>query len=292
MRVAVVGAGLMGAQLGAEYALGGHDVALVASSPASSEAARARAQRAIAVLREERLIDPGRADAALARLGTATLADACRGAALIVESLPEDLALKTRVLRAALDAADPGTIVATNTSSLRVTVIGEGAGAPERTVGAHYANPAILMPLVEVVPGERTREDVVRQVVAILHGLGKETIVVRDAPGFLWNRLQYALLREAARIVRDGIASPGDVDLAMKRTLARRWQLVGPFETMALGGARTFAAIARELFPEVEAHVDPESLERVALPEATAELRLRRDRALARLLREERDHQR
>ncbi|HET8569126.1 MAG TPA: 3-hydroxyacyl-CoA dehydrogenase family protein [Candidatus Limnocylindria bacterium] len=286
MKIAVVGAGLMGAPIGAEYALGGHDVVLVASSAASSAAAVSRAHDAIGTLEQEGLADTARASAGRGRIAAAPLARACEGADLIVESLPEDLARKGDVLREALGAAPATAIVASNTSSIPIDAIGEACGAAPRVVGAHYFNPPHLMPLVEVIAGPRTLGSAVETVASALRGIGKQPVFARDVPGFLWNRLQFALLHEAARIVDEQVATPEDVDLAVRRGLARRWSLVGPFETMALGGAATFAAIAARLFPEVERPVDAAALARVRLPAVGPETRAQRDRLLARLLRD------
>ncbi|MBI2323586.1 MAG: hypothetical protein HYU87_01285 [Chloroflexi bacterium] len=121
------------------------------------------------------------------------------------------------------------------------------------------------MPLVEVIPGARTERRRVDEVVKLLEGVGKTPIVVPDVPGFLWNRLQFALLREAARLVIEHGVPPETVDLAMRQVLGRRWSLVGPFETMALGGRETFVKIAKLLFEELDEPVDPELLARIDL---------------------------
>ena len=126
------------------------------------------------------------------------------------------------------------------------------------------------MPLVEVIPGARTEPGRVEEALALLAGMGKETIVVPDIPGFLWNRLQFALLREAARLVSEHGVDPAAIDTAVRRTLGRRWSLIGPFETMALGGRETFVRIARLLFDDIGAPVDADALEGVPLASAEA----------------------
>jgi 3-hydroxyacyl-CoA dehydrogenase len=149
----VLGAGLMGAQIGCEYALGGHQVVLHARDTA---AAWARARTALSFLEEQRLRPARELNATAARLETAATAEeAATGVDLIVESLPENLELKASILRAALAEA-PDAVVATNTSSLSISAIGDAVGVPEQTVGTHYLNPPLLMPLVETVAGRRT----------------------------------------------------------------------------------------------------------------------------------------
>ncbi|MCW3066409.1 MAG: 3-hydroxyacyl-CoA dehydrogenase family protein, partial [Solirubrobacterales bacterium] len=190
------------------------------------------------------------------------------------------------VLRPAV-ARWPGAIVASNTSSLSVTELALAVGAPERTIVTHYWNPPLLMPLVEVVPGPRTERRVVERVSALLTQLGKRPVLVRrDVPGFIWNRLQFALLREALWLVDEGVASAEDVDLVVRDGLARRLRLTGPFATAELGGLETFARIAENLFPVLSQATDAPAL-RAWTPrdEATlTALAARRDAALSREL--------
>ena len=235
-----MGAGLMGAQIGAEYALAGHEVVLVTRSQPSADAALGRAHAAIRGLISHGLVPVAKGEAALPRMRVSTdLRAACEGRDVIVESVAEDLGAKADVLDTAARAA-PDAILCSNTSSIPIATLGEAARAPERTLGTHYANPAILMPAVEVIPGPRTERRHVDAVVRMLEEMGKEPIIAPDIPGFLWNRLQFALLREAARLVTEHGVDPAAVDLAVKRAIGRRWSLIGPFETMALGGRETF----------------------------------------------------
>src|SRR5919204_6646901 len=156
MRVRVVGAGLMGAQIGCEYALGGHDVTLTARHPDRVEE---RVDNALATAEDLSLFTPEQVAEARARL-TVAGEYAPDGWELVVESVPEDFELKATVLRP-LAAASPEAALATNTSSLSIAKLGEAVAAPERTIGTHYWNPPLLMPPVEVVAGERTSSDVV-----------------------------------------------------------------------------------------------------------------------------------
>lgn len=283
-KVAVAGAGLMGAQIGAEYALAGHDVVLITRSPESAKAALGRAHAAIRGLMAHGLVPVARGEAALPRLRTSTdLMAACADRDVIVESVAEDLGAKADVLDAAARSA-PGAILCSNTSSIPIGKLGEAARAPERTLGTHYANPAILMPAVEVIPGAKTERRHVETIVGLLRDMGKEPFIAPDIPGFMWNRLQFALLREAARLVTEHGVDPRDVDTAMKLGIGRRWSLIGPFETMALGGRETFLKIARMLFSEVGKEVDPEALAGIdlAAPDTLRTLATERDSELMR----------
>ena len=283
----------MGAQIGAEYAAAGHDVVLITRSPSSGATALQRAQAAIRALASHGLLAEDRAAAAVARLSTAQdVRSGCAERDVIVESVAEDLNAKADVLDLAARAA-PDATLCSNTSSIPIAQLGEAARAPERVLGTHYANPAILMPLVEVIPGARTERRRVDDVVCLLEEAGKTPMVVPDVPGFLWNRLQFALLREAARLVVEHGVDPATVDLAVRRTLGRRWSLVGPFETMALGGRETFIKIAKLLFDEIGKPVDPSVLERIDLPpaESLRALAAERDARLLQLRKQDKENE-
>jgi len=286
-RVAVVGAGLMGSQIGCEYALGGHTVVWIVRDP---ERASARVEQALSLALEHGLAEASAVAAARARMVYGPEDSPEDELALIVESLPESLELKAEVLRE-LCARHPHAILATNTSSIAISSLGEAAGVAERIVGTHYWNPPLLMPLVEVVAGDRTRVELRERVAALLQGIGKRPVILdHEVPGLLWNRLQLAVLREALWLVEHGVATPQAIDEVMRDGLARRWRLTGPFETVGLGGAPTFDAIAENLFPVLSdaragsgfaAHVPGD-------PQLLAALRERRDEALAAELRDER----
>jgi 3-hydroxybutyryl-CoA dehydrogenase len=292
-RVAIVGAGLMGAQIGCEYALAGCAVLWVVRD---RESAAPRIEQALALALRHGLADRAAIDAARSRMSYGDghepdeHAGTDRPPGLIVESLPEQLALKAEVL-GELCARHPAAIVASNTSSISINALGEAAGVAERIVGTHYWNPPLLMPLVEVVEGERAAGGLLERVAQLLRAIGKRPVVLqREAHGLLWNRLQLAVLRECQWLVEHGIASPATIDEVMRDGLARRWRLTGPFETVGLGGAQTFDAIAANLYPLLSdarsgsgfaAHVPHDA-------EQLAALRERRDSALAEELRAER----
>jgi 3-hydroxybutyryl-CoA dehydrogenase len=287
VRVTIIGAGLMGAQIGCEYALGGHEVRLHSRDLGR---AQQRVADGFAVLEAHGL---STADAVRAAAGRVTTAadpgEAASDADLLVESLPEDLELKASVLTEAL-AGTRQPVVATNTSSLSISAIGEAIGAPERTVGTHYLNPPLLMPTVEVIAGERTAPETVSLVQETLVALGKLPVPVwRDVPGFVWNRLQFALVRECAWLVEHGVASPEDVDTVMREGLARRWRRVGPLRAIALGGVDTWNRSGRGIVPDLSNARELGDLAEVAITDGDLSAdAATRDGALARELREER----
>jgi 3-hydroxybutyryl-CoA dehydrogenase len=286
VRVLVLGAGLMGAQIGCEYALAGHEVVLVARD---EERLSERRQTTLRLVVELGLAGEAEVEAASGRLAVATASALSEPCDLAVESVPEDLTLKATLL-AEVALASPRAMLASNTSSLSITELGARAGAPDRLVGTHYWNPPLLMSPVEVVPGRETAPDVVARVCDLLRAIGKRPVVVADVPGFVWNRIQMAVLREAAWLVENGVASPDAIDELLSFGLGRRWSNVGFFEAIALGGVETWQRTAANLLPELSTATRIGDLERWVTrdPERLAGAAARRDRGLARDLLAER----
>lgn len=278
----------MGAQIGCEYALGGHDVTLVARD---TGAVVDRVSRAWALIETERLAAAAAIVEGRSRLDVrGSLDDEAKRCDLAVESLPEVLELKAELL-GQVASASPDAVLASNTSSISISVLGDAAGAPDRIIGTHYLNPPLLMPTVEVVPGSHTRQSITALVVETLAGLHKLPIVVdRDVPGFIWNRLQFALLRECTALVDDGVATSDAVDLVIREGLARRWRRVGPFAAIQLGGVDTWMRAAANLVSEISTTSDLGDLGRFSAGDADEIERLgaARDRLLAAEIRAER----
>lgn len=241
-RIAILGAGLMGAEIAALCAVVGFDVVATVSPATSAAMVAERVDRAI----------PGTGPMVNVASSSAT---ACEGASVVLECLPEDLEFKHRELRIAQRVA-PAALLATNTSSLSVTRVAEGLDAPERLVGIHFLNPPTLFDVVEVIPG--VDQSMTGPAAEFVRSIRKEPLVLgRDVPGFLINRLQMAMLRECVYLVDEGVASAEDIDFLMEAGLARRWTALGPFATASLGGATLFETIAREVYPSLAANVAP-----------------------------------
>jgi 3-hydroxybutyryl-CoA dehydrogenase len=287
MKIALIGPGLMGAQIACEYALGDHEVVILARRVGAAEE---RLARSWATALEHGLATADEIADAQQRILLTTDVAQTAGAEIIVESVTEDLDEKAGAVKPLL-ALSPAAIVASNTSSIPITAIGEAVGAPEQTVGAHYWNPPLLMPLVEIIRGEATSDATVETIETTVRGLGKRPVRIdRDVAGFVWNRLQLALLREAVWIVEQGVASPSVVDEIVRDGLARRWRYTGPFQTAALGGAATFERIAGNLWPVLSQASSVEDLRQWLdeTPDTTQPLRERRDAGLAADLRADR----
>ncbi len=284
IRVLIVGAGLMGAQIGCEYALGGHDVRLVARDVGQLER---RVADAFGLVETYGIAGAPAVDAARRSIVcVGTLDDDVLSCDLAVESLPEDLELKTQLLRA-VASVSPDAILASNTSSIPISALGKAVGVPERVLGTHYLNPPLLMPTVELISGSDTDPAIVSCLHATLLALGKLPIVVRkDVPGFIWNRLQFALVRECVWLVENGVASAEDVDTVMCEGLARRWRHVGPMRAITLGGIDTWNRAGRNIVPELSAVSALPDLAEIAITGGNPEHdRAARDEALSHELR-------
>ena len=179
---------------------------------------------------------------------------------LVVESIPEDLALKQRFFQRLASASDKRTILASNTSGISISAIAEGCGHPERILTTHFWNPPYLMPLVEVVMGQQTGEPVAQQTMDILKRCDKTPVLVRkDTPGQLGNRLQHALVREAIHIIHEGIATAEDVDLAVKNGFGLRLPVWGVLEHADAVGLDLVKSVQDYVLPALrnEVHADP-----------------------------------
>jgi 3-hydroxybutyryl-CoA dehydrogenase len=241
--VGVIGGGTMGTGIAYVFAAAGCPVTLVEPQQAQAEKARATIIDRAAGAAERGKLAREAADAVpgLLRLAAA-VEELDTGLDLVVESVPERADLKTRVLADA-ERRDPA-LLASNTSGLPIAELGAALARPQRFLGLHFFNPVWTMPLVEIVRTEATDDDQVDRARAAAELIGKETIVVRDAPGFATSRLGVALGLEAIRMLEDGIASAADIDRAME--LGYRHPM-GPLRLTDLVGLDVRLDIARNL---------------------------------------------
>lgn len=255
--VVVIGTGTMGPGIAEMFALGGCRAVLVGRTADSVELGLARARLAAASLEAAGLISSGCAADAEARLSGSTEFDgAVCGADFVVESIIEDIAVKRECFRRLDAVAPPDAILASNTSGMSITEIASATGRPGRVAGMHWWNPPHLIPLVEVVRGDQTADATVSAVAEIAGGLGKVPVVVqKDVPGFIANRLQYALLREAVSMVEQGVASAEDIDLAMRAGPGLRYAALGPLEVADFIGLD----VVKDVMDYLLAAMDPPS---------------------------------
>jgi 3-hydroxybutyryl-CoA dehydrogenase len=301
--VAVIGAGLMGHGLAQLFAQAGMAVTLYDSNPQVLASAIPRIQSNLRTMVEAGFLEEAAAGAIPARIAvTGVLAGAVAHADFIFEAVYEDMAVKHAVLAAIEGSCTGEAIIASNSSCFRVGEMASVLAKPERFVGTHFWNPPYLIPIVEVTAGTHSTEESVEAICALLRSAGKRPVRVRqDVAGFIGNRLQHALRREAMAMVEAGIATAEDIDLVARFSFGLRLPLMGPLEGIDLGGIDLSLAIQSYLWPDLDRSVEPSQLVRAKVergelgaksgkgfyewtPERHAEAVRRRDVALLELL--------
>lgn len=253
-RVTVLGAGTMGAGIALVFARAGSHVVLHARRRSTLERARSRIRATLTGPESG-----ARASETESRISfTRSLARSVRDTGLVVESVVEQLDAKQMLLARVEKLVPRGVLLATNTSSLSLAELGSVLARAEAFAGWHWFNPPELVDLVEVVAGPETAPENIEVLVEWSESLRKVPVVVRrDVPGFVANRLQYALIREAYALVDAGVASHAEVDLAVRFGLGPRWAAVGPFESMDLAGLDVHHQVASRLFPTLANGAEP-----------------------------------
>ena len=229
----------MGPELAAAFALAGYDTSIAGRTPMGRDAAAAQATE----FAGGRPVIP-------APIDTPTFADVD----LVVETITEDLTTKHELFRRIEPWCHPKAVIATNTSSLTIGGIASSLKMPERFAGLHFLKPGHLTGVVEIIPGPKTSETTTQVLRDVARQMGKAPLVAqRDVPGFIWNRIQFAVLRECLHMLESGVASAADIDAAVSDGLAPRWTAAGPLATADLGGLATFTKICDLLFPHLAA---------------------------------------
>ena len=248
--VAVIGAGIMGEGIAQNFAQAGLSVRLVDEKKAILDACLHQIEANLNLFQDFNLLheDPSQVKARISPFLSEDLAGAVKASGFIVEALPEVLDLK-RALLSTLDSLNPEAILASNTSSLTISQIAQGSQDPGRVVGAHYFNPAHIIPLVELHRGKETRDEVVEATRALLMKAGKVPVIVRkEVPGFIVNRIQGAMEREIDFLIDEGIVTPEDLDMAAKASYGFRLACMGPMEAEDMIGLDTAFRVSGRLY--------------------------------------------
>ena len=250
-RIAVVGAGLMGHGIAQVFALAGHGVTIYDSIVASLDTVKTR------ILTN--LKDLGDDQKAIERVTPVSdLAQAVRDADYVVEAVLEDLPLKQKMFAEIESYVRPDTILASNTSVIPITRIMEGLKQRERALGTHWWNPPYLVPLVEVIETQWTSRPAIDFTMKLHAAAGKKPAhVKKDVPGFIGNRLQHALWREAVALVEHGICDAETVDTVIKSAFGRRLAVLGPLENADMVGTDLTLAIHRTVLPDIDSRPRP-----------------------------------
>ncbi len=258
-RVAVIGTGFIGFGWSLVFSRAGLETHVYDSDPRQLQSLQKRIQSGLELLSRVGRIKPDEAEPMRERIVMCSaLSDAVDGAEYVQECVPEDLALKQSVFAQVDRLCPPETIIGSSVSALSITRIVEKTQHPERCIAAHPTNPPHIVPLVEVIAGEKTGAETVRTTLEFLERVGQQPILVRkEVFGYVLNRLQFALVREALYLARQGVASVEDIDKCIHQGLGLRWAFLGPFGVEATNAEsieadlRKYAAPMKELMAEV-----------------------------------------
>jgi 3-hydroxybutyryl-CoA dehydrogenase/5-formyl-3-hydroxy-2-methylpyridine 4-carboxylate dehydrogenase len=262
-KVAVMGTGTMGPGMGAVLARAGYQVALYDTSTEALERAKAGYELAWGVL--DRLETPA-VEGGSVRYAS-EMADALAGAELVVEAIPENLELKQRVYAQYEDLVGPEVIIASNTSGIPATKIAANLRHPERVVVMHWSNPPHLIPMIEVVPGERTSQATVDAALAVIKDVGYvPCLLKKEVPGFVENRVLYAIMRECLALVDEGVVSADELDVNVKWGIGYKLAVIPPMHLLDMAGMDIYTAVAGYLNPDLSnaAEVSPTITDLVA----------------------------
>ncbi len=257
--VAVIGAGLIGQAAAVEFALGGYEVNLNSRSEDSLQRGMKNLQEIL-----QRLIDLGlttreKADTATSKIRTnVDLKASVEDVEVVYEAVYEDLELKLKIFRDLDSFCSEPTILVSGTSAISLRDIASATQRPDKVILTNYSNPAYLVPLAEVMRNENTSNETVAIWCDLLTRIGKKPVVIqKEVPGFVANRLQAALLREALSLVESGVVTAQDVDDIIKSSIGRRWAVAGVFEVFELAGWDLIFAAVPYLLPHLDASTKP-----------------------------------
>jgi 3-hydroxybutyryl-CoA dehydrogenase len=250
--VLVVGAGVMGHGFAQTFALNGIDVLLVDQNEELLDQAGVWIRENLDFMVELNLIQPPEIEKALGKITrTKDLKGSAAKADYVLEAITENLELKQDLFKLLGEATGPDVILATNTSSYDINELARVARHPQRVLGTHWFHPPPITPAVEIIPADTTGQETIDQAVALMERIGKYPTMCKSAPGFVANRIQFAMAAEALAIVQEGLASPVEVDRIVKSSFGFRLSAFGPFEIMDQAGIDTYRAIFEYLYDKL-----------------------------------------
>jgi len=246
-KIAVIGAGTMGAGIIQVFAQGGYEVVYTDLFEAAIEKGYALIEKNMTKLVEKEKITAEEKDAVMGRISHGPELSVIKDADLVVEAIYENLEVKKELFADLDKLTGPDTILASNTSAISITEIGNATGRADKVIGMHFFNPAPVMKLVEVIKGLRTSDETEAAVIEIAEAIGKTAVKVKEAPGFVVNRVLIPMINEAVGVYADGVASAEDVDEAMKLGANHP---MGPLALGDLVGLDVCLAIMETLYTE------------------------------------------
>jgi len=258
----VVGTGTMGPGIAQILAQHGVEVRVYDIDPEQLRKARETLNRNLNLMRDAGFVSGDDIDRILLQIkDTHDLKAAVEGVDLVIEAIPEVLDLKTGMF-ADLDAVcAEGTILASNTSGLSITALAKATRRPGKVVGMHWWNPPIIIPVIEIIRGEATDDATLQTVENLVKKIHKVPVLVKkDVPGFLGNRLQYALMREAIALLDEGVASAQDIDTMIKAGIGFKFPVMGPLETIDMAGMDIYHRVSQYLYKNLDNAPNPPSM--------------------------------
>jgi len=257
-KVAVVGAGTMGPGMAATFARNGFATALFDVNPEQLEKAKGAVDFVYTILTGGGFMTAEDADAGRARLTySSDLAQSLQGADFVVETVPEQKALKQQVFQDLEALVGDHVILASNTSGIPITELASVTRAPGRVVGMHWSNPPHLIPVIEVIRGEQTTDATAQATVAVVEQIGMVPAMVdRDVAGFVENRILYAIMREALHLLDEGVASAEAIDTITKWGIGYKLAVIGPLELLDVAGLDIYTSVASYLNKDLNASPD------------------------------------
>lgn len=257
--ITIIGAGTMGHSIALSAAWSGQSVIIFGVDARDLETAQKGFEIKLRLMADNELIDNEQAKGIAERVAfTSSLEKAVENAEFIIEAVPENMGLKHQIYQQLEGLIANDIIIASNSSGLMPTALAEGMKHPERFVLTHFWNPAHLIPLVEIVGGEKTSEQTLQRTKALIEQMNKQAVLLKkELPGFIGNRLQFALFREAQALLDAGVASKEDIDAAVTYSIGRRLPVTGPLQTADLGGLDIFYAISDYLFEDLSTEQKP-----------------------------------
>ncbi len=256
--ITIVGAGFMGQGIALEFAIAGFNVGLHDITDEKLQQSVDNIKNSMNMLRSAGLQIDDKAVSNVKNIKTdINLKNIAQNSDLVIESVYEDLSLKQLIFRQLDEICSEHTILASNTSSFMPGSLALEIKRPERLLVMHYFNPPYLLPLVEIVRGEKTDQKTIDIIYGLLTKIGKKPIILKkESLGFVANRLQAALAREAISIVEKGVATPEEIDTVIINSIGRRYQTSGVFELADLAGLDVGFAVISQLFPDLESSSD------------------------------------
>ncbi|MEM2111945.1 MAG: 3-hydroxyacyl-CoA dehydrogenase family protein [Candidatus Bathyarchaeia archaeon] len=226
--IAVVGAGIMGHGIALVFALHGYKTSLIDIDEKIIEKAFSNIRNNIQTLLSLDVINKKQAESVLPLIKGTTKLDVIEKADFVIEAVPEKLELKKQIFRKLDEHCPQNTILASNTSTLSISAIAAATKRPDKVIGVHWMNPPYILPLVEIIRGDKTSDSTLSIAVDLMKKLKKDPVVCKDVPGFLVNRMQFAMVVEALTLLEQGIASAEDLDKVWTKHLGIRFALLGP----------------------------------------------------------------